>query len=212
MSLGGRVCVVGWIVVCRVCSSEEIQRSRLIAGAVGAIEELGYAQTTVGHITRRASVSRRTFYELFANREECLTAVLEEIVGLIGVEFVAAGVGGLPWRERVRMGLLVILGFFDREPALARVCVVQALRGGAGVLERREEVLAGLAAVLDEGRLEGSAWWGVHGVDGGGFGRRGIRDCLCAFVAGGARAACGFGGGADGDDRVALPGSGGGAS
>jgi len=134
----------------------EIQRSRLIAGAVSAIDELGYAQTTVGHITSRTSVSRRTFYELFANREECLTAVLEDVVGLIALELAAAGLDGLVWRERVRVGLAAILGFFDREPALARVCVVQALRGSPRVLERREEILAGLVAVLDEGRREGS--------------------------------------------------------
>ncbi len=133
----------------------EIQRSRLIAGAVNAIEELGYAQTTVGHITRRASVSRRTFYELFANREECLIAVLEDVVGLVTAELDAAGLDDLQWRERVRMGLAAILGFFDREPALARVCVVQALRGGPRVLERREELLAGVAGVIDEGRSEG---------------------------------------------------------
>jgi DNA-binding MarR family transcriptional regulator len=48
--------------------------------------------------------------------------------------------------------LLVILSFFDREPVLARVCVVQSLRGGTGVLRRREEILARLAGVLDEGR------------------------------------------------------------
>ncbi len=133
----------------------EIQRSRLIAGAVCAIEELGYAQTTVGHITRRASVSRRTFYELFANREECLAAVLEDLVGQIGNEIAAAGLEDLQWRERVRAGLWAILSLFDREPALARVCVVQALRGGPKVLQRREEILAGLAAIVDEGRSEG---------------------------------------------------------
>jgi AcrR family transcriptional regulator len=132
----------------------EIQRARLIAGAVSAIEELGYARTTVGHITARASVSRRTFYELFANREECLIAVLEEVVGLLAAELAAAGLEDLAWRERVRAGLGAILGFFDREPALARVCVVQALRGGPRVLERREIILAGIAGVIDEGRLE----------------------------------------------------------
>jgi DNA-binding MarR family transcriptional regulator len=36
------------------------------------------------------------------------------------------------------------------------VCVVQALRGGPEVLERRERILARLAAVVDEGRLEGA--------------------------------------------------------
>ncbi len=133
----------------------EIQRGRLIAGAVRAIDELGYTQTTVGQITRHASVSRRTFYELFADREECLAAVLEEVVGMVAAELAAAGLDGLAWRERVRGGLGAILGFFDREQALARVCVVQALRGGPEVLGRREEILAGLAAVVDEGRLEG---------------------------------------------------------
>jgi AcrR family transcriptional regulator len=133
----------------------EMQRSRLIAGAVSAIEELGYAQTTVGHITRHASIARGTFYELFANREECLIAVLEEVIGMVGAELDAAGLDALPWRDRVRTGLVTILMFFDREPALARVCVVQALRGGPRVLERREEVLAGVAGVIDEGRLKG---------------------------------------------------------
>jgi AcrR family transcriptional regulator len=139
---------------CRSAQIAEIQRARLLAAAVAAIDELGYANTTVADVTGRARVSRRTFYELFANREECLAAVLEDVVALIRGELAGAGLEGLAWRERVRGGLSVILGFLDREPALARVCVVQALRGGAEVLERREETLAGLAGVVDEGRLE----------------------------------------------------------
>jgi AcrR family transcriptional regulator len=132
----------------------EIQRSRLLAAAVVAVDELGYADTTVSDVASRARVSRRTFYELFENREECLAAVLEDVVALVAGEIVAAGLDGLAWRERVRGGLSVILSFLDREPALARVCVVQALRGGPRLLERREEILAGLARVVDEGRLE----------------------------------------------------------
>ncbi len=128
----------------------------MLAAAVRAVEELGYSQATVAHITRRARVSRRTFYELFSNREECLVAALESVVEAIRAEVAAAEMTGLPWRERVRGGLLVILSFLDREPALARVCVVQALRGSQTVLERREQILAGLAAIVDEGRLEGA--------------------------------------------------------
>ena len=133
----------------------EIQRVRLLAAAVRAVEEVGYADTTVAHITARARVSRRTFYELFADREECLAAALEDVLALIAGEFAAVDLGGLVWRERVRGGLWVILSFLDREPALARVCVVQALRGGPRVLERREGILAQLAGVVDEGRLQG---------------------------------------------------------
>jgi AcrR family transcriptional regulator len=171
----------------------EIQRSRLLAAAVVAVDELGYADTTVSDITSRARVSRRTFYELFANREECLAAVLEDVVALIEGEIAAAGLGGLAWREQVRGGLWVILSFFDREPALARACVVQALRGGAEVLERREEILAGLARVVDEGRFEGTRGGGcspltAEGVVGAAFAilyarlLRGEREALTGLL------------------------------
>jgi AcrR family transcriptional regulator/DNA-binding MarR family transcriptional regulator len=133
----------------------EMQRSRLLAATVRTVEELGYAHTTVANITRRARVSRRTFYDLFENREDCLVAVLDDAAQRVAAEFERAGLAGLPWRERVRGGLWTILSFLDREPVLARVCVVQALRGSQGVLERREELLRALAGVLDEGRGEG---------------------------------------------------------
>ena len=131
----------------------EIQRARLLVAAVRAVDELGYPDTSVADITSRARVSRRTFYELFADREVCLATVIEDILGLLVAELAAAGLEGLAWRERVRRGLLVILAFLDREPVLARVLVVQALRGGPRVLERREAVLGQLASVVDEGRL-----------------------------------------------------------
>jgi AcrR family transcriptional regulator len=132
----------------------EIQRARLLAAAMCVIDELGYVDTTVAHITACARVSRRTFYELFADREACLAAVLEDVLTRIERELAAADLGELAWRERVRGALWVILSFLDREPVLARVCVVQALRAGPRVLERREGILAQLAGVVDEGRGE----------------------------------------------------------
>jgi len=133
-----------------------MQRARLLGAAVATVEDLGWSGATVARVTRRARVSRRTFYELFSNREDCLVAMLEDVVGGVREELARAGLEGLSWRERVRGGLLVILSFFDREPALARVCVVRSLHGGQGVLERREALLRALAEVVDEGRLEGA--------------------------------------------------------
>ncbi len=135
----------------------EIQRARLLAATLGAIDDLGYPRVTVAHIATRARVSRRTFYDLFDNREDCLLAALESVVAMLGDELAHADLDDLAWRERVRTGLWMILSFFEREPVLARVCVVQALRGGPRVLERRERVLAGLASVVDQGRFEGSS-------------------------------------------------------
>lgn len=133
----------------------EIQRARLLGAAVATVEELGYAGATVAHITSRARISRRTFYDQFRNREDCLLAVLEDTVARIGADLDAAGLQELPWRERVRTGLWSILCFLEREPALARMCVVQSACGSRRVLVYREEVLARLARVVDDGRLEG---------------------------------------------------------
>src|SRR3984957_8189647 len=132
----------------------EIQRSRLLAAAIRAVDEIGYADTTIAQITGRARVSRRTFYELFDNREDCLAAALDDVADLLAGELAAVNLAGLPWRERVRAGLWVILRFLDREPVLARVCVVHAIAGGPVILARREAVRARLVAIVDEGRSQ----------------------------------------------------------
>jgi AcrR family transcriptional regulator len=138
----------------------EIQRARLLAGAVRAVDELGYTRATVTDITERSRVSRRTFYELFSNYEDCTLALLEQTHERLRERIAAAGLSALPWRERVRGGLWTILCFFDREPALARVCVAQSARGGQRITERREQLLSELAGMIDEGRGEG-----VRGTD-----------------------------------------------
>jgi AcrR family transcriptional regulator len=134
----------------------EIQRTRLLTAAVSVVDELGYADATVAHITSRARISRRTFYELFENCEDCLMAVIEEALERLRVEMGDSGLHGLPWCERVREGLSAILCFFDREPALAQVCVVQSSRGSQRMLERRGQMLARLARAIEEGRSQSS--------------------------------------------------------
>jgi AcrR family transcriptional regulator len=131
-----------------------MQRARLLNAAVVCIDELGYAGATVAHIAARARVSRKTFYDLFAGREDCLLAILHDTVDRIVVDLAGSDPEGLSWRERVRAGLWEILSVFDSEPALARVCVVQSARGSQRVLEYREEIFGRLAGVIDEGRHE----------------------------------------------------------
>lgn len=133
----------------------ELQRSRLLVAAVRVLEEQGYERSTVSHITQRARVSRRTFYELFPNREQCVAAVLRDAAGQVRGELERAGLAGLSWRERVRGGLWAILCFLEREPALGRVLVVHALRGSGEVLVAREEIVAELVAAVDAGRVDG---------------------------------------------------------
>ncbi len=132
----------------------EIQRNRLLSAAIRSLDESGYANTSVAQISSRARVSRRTFYELFASREQCLLAVFDDAIAQIEHELAAAQLGELPWNERVRLGLWTILSLFEREPAQARVCVVHSLQGDAELLTRREALLDRLAAIVDEGGEE----------------------------------------------------------
>jgi AcrR family transcriptional regulator len=131
-----------------------MQRARLLGAAVPAVDELGWSGVTVADIASRARMSRRTFYDLFANREECLLALLDDTVGRIERDLTAGSLHEKAWVERVRTGLWRVLCFLDRDPALARVCVVQSARGSRRVLEAREEILTRLAGMIDEGRSQ----------------------------------------------------------
>jgi AcrR family transcriptional regulator len=127
---------------------------RVLRAAAVAVDERGYGAVTVAHITARAKVSRRTFYELFVDRDECLLEVMRDIEQRVTAELRAAGLDGLGWRERIRMGLWTVLRFFDREPVLARFCVAQSARGEDRMVAYRQELLARITSVIAEGARE----------------------------------------------------------
>jgi AcrR family transcriptional regulator/DNA-binding MarR family transcriptional regulator len=129
----------------------EMQRARLLSAAVPVVDGLGWSGVTVADIASRARVSRRTFYDLFANREECLLAVLDDTVERVERDLTQTVGEGASWVERVRTGLWTILCFLDRDPVGARVCVVQSACGSREVLGAREEILARLAHTIEEG-------------------------------------------------------------
>ena len=56
----------------------EVQRARILAAAVEIAIELGYGAMSTARVSARAGVSRKTFYELFENREDCFLAVFNE--------------------------------------------------------------------------------------------------------------------------------------
>jgi AcrR family transcriptional regulator len=135
----------------------EIQRARMLSAAVDAIEENGYARLTVAQVIGRAKVSRKTFYDLFVDREDCFLAVFERTLEQIRARVIEAFEQESSWRDGVRAGLAALLVFIDEEPELARLCVVDALGGGSRVLNERARVLAQLRKVIDRGREAGSA-------------------------------------------------------
>lgn len=132
----------------------EIQRQRLLAGMAAVAVERGAANASVAHVVSRAGVSRRTFYELFADREACFIAAFDQAVALAAASVVPAYEGEDRWRERIRAGLAALLAFLDAEPLMARLAVVEALGAGPRALEHRAGVLAVLIAAVDGGREE----------------------------------------------------------
>jgi AcrR family transcriptional regulator len=131
----------------------EVQRARLLVAAGQVACEHGAGNVTVAQIVERAGVSRRTFYEIFSDGEDCLLAAFDDALGrvrerMIGV-WRAPGVG---WRDRVRGALVALLGFFDEQPLVGRLLVVESLSAGRVALERRACVLDALTGAIDEGR------------------------------------------------------------
>ena len=74
------------------------QRSRLYGGMIESVAQRGYQGTTVAHAIALAGVSRRAFYELFPNKEQCFLGA-HDIVVAPGAKADAGGMGG-----RARMG------------------------------------------------------------------------------------------------------------
>jgi AcrR family transcriptional regulator len=132
----------------------EVQRARILAGAIEAVAQHGYAGLTVAEIIAPVKISRRTFYELFADREECFLAAFDAVLVRVEEPVAEAYASASSWQERIRAALAALLAFLDQQPALARLLVVDALAAGPAVLARRARVLDVLVRAVDEGRGE----------------------------------------------------------
>jgi len=150
----------------------EVQRARMLSAAVRVVSEFGYQKMSVARVAGGARVSRRTFYDVFEDREDCFMAIFENALARAGERVLGAyervesaggadGDGGGDWCERVRGALEELLVFFDGEPRAASLLVVDALGAGPRVLARRAEVLKGLSVRLHE---DGSRAGGITGI------------------------------------------------
>src|SRR5260370_29468725 len=132
------------------------QRGRLLKAMVDLVAEQGYAETTVADVIARAGVSRRTFYEHFADKRECFFCAWDTSVRVLLGDIVQAAGSARDWRERLDAGLDVYLHSLVREPGIARSLTVDALAAGSGAVEprpqARDRFVRLLGAVLAEAR------------------------------------------------------------
>jgi AcrR family transcriptional regulator/DNA-binding MarR family transcriptional regulator len=132
----------------------ELQRARMLHSAVQVVMEEGYGQMSVARVTGRAGVSRRTFYELFEDREACFIAAFDQAVTDMQIVAAAAWAGEAYWRRQIRASLSALLAHLDEHPGVGSLVVVEALGAGPRVLAHRAGLLARLATVVDEGRSQ----------------------------------------------------------
>jgi AcrR family transcriptional regulator len=139
----------------RAAAVQRSQRLRIVFAAAEAAREQGLPQLSVATIVARSGVSRRSFYELFENREACLLATFDEGVQRAASAVLPAWRGQRSVRDALRAGLSASLAFLDEERALGGFCLVEALGAGERVLHRRGEVLQTLVDAVDQARSEG---------------------------------------------------------
>jgi AcrR family transcriptional regulator len=130
----------------------DLQRARLIGAMFDVATLRGAGSVTVAHVVARSGVSRRTFYEHFEDREDCLLAAFERALALACERVVPAYEARKGWRERISAGLIALLCVCDEEPSVARMLVFESRASGPRVNERRAEVLARLTRIVDQGR------------------------------------------------------------
>jgi AcrR family transcriptional regulator len=116
-------------------------RARLTEGLAAAIAEKGYAAVTIADVVRIARVSKRTFYEHFADKEACFLALYaetsEELLELIAT---ATAVARGPWEARIGAAARAYFERVAGEPELMRAALLEIQAAGPRARVLRREV------------------------------------------------------------------------
>ncbi|CAN7262096.1 TetR/AcrR family transcriptional regulator [Acidovorax sp. LjRoot118] len=129
-------------------STSTVHRSRLLEGMAHAVAVRGYADTTIADIVREASVSRRTFYENFADKAECLIALYEVASGNAITVLRNAIDPHSDWQAQVEQAMGAYFGVLERNPVLLRTLFVEMLGLGAPGLAARRRANQQLADLM----------------------------------------------------------------
>ncbi|GIH10773.1 TetR family transcriptional regulator [Rhizocola hellebori] len=130
--------------------TDETIRRDLIGAMAGCVAEKGYAATTIADIVAMAHVSKRTFYEHFTGKEDCLLAVYQHVCGWLMKVIRGAGTADQRWPERISGGAAAFLSALDSMPEFSRALLVEMQGAGERAFRMRQETLRGFAGTLVE--------------------------------------------------------------
>jgi AcrR family transcriptional regulator len=159
------------------------QRERILAASERLIAEKGCTGTTIEGIVKEAGVSSVTFYEHFADKEECFVAAFDQAVE----ELRAAIPAELSGPEQAPEALAALLEAIDADPPRARLCFVEAQQGGPLLRARYEAALDAVASELfdslGQAIVGGLAWLLRERLElGGGEGVQGLLPRMTEIV------------------------------
>lgn len=120
-------------------------RARVLEGMAQAVSRKGYADTTIADIVAEASVSRRTFYEHFSSKAECLIALYGAASHNAMKVLRDAIDPAHGWQTQVESALRAYLGCMASNPVLVRTLFIEILQLGAEGLAARRRVNRELA-------------------------------------------------------------------
>jgi AcrR family transcriptional regulator len=126
------------------------QRRRLLDAAAAVFAQVGYAEASAEAVSREAGMSKATFYEHFANKEECILVLFDAAAqAVIAAMAEAARAAGEEPEVRLRAATRAFLDAVADHPAHAQTLLVEIIGAGPRAIERRDSILAAFAEVID---------------------------------------------------------------
>ncbi len=123
-------------------------RRRLLEAMAETVARKGFADTTIADLASHARVSRRTFYEHFSSKGECLIALYEAASRQALSVLVSAINPQRDWREQVEAALGAYLTKLASNPVLLSTLFIEILALGPQGLRARRHVTEELANFL----------------------------------------------------------------
>jgi AcrR family transcriptional regulator len=111
--------------------------------------EKGYEATKIADIVRRAGVARKTLYDNFEGKEEVFLGAFDSAVAEVSARIDAAcAETGEDWVERLAAGLRAFLAFVGENPAIARMCIIEAVSATPAASARYDRALQRFVELL----------------------------------------------------------------
>ncbi|MEU7907185.1 TetR/AcrR family transcriptional regulator [Actinoplanes sp. NPDC049118] len=123
-------------------------RRRLLDGLAGSIVDVGYRNTTVADIVRRARTSRRTFYAHFPDREACYVALLDDANSQMIEQISAAVDPAAPWTGQVRQAVEAWIASAESRPEITLSWIRDVPSLGAAARDLQRDHLEAFVAMI----------------------------------------------------------------